>query len=276
MLLQRQNNSSNPLLIEAARRAIERRRQVEAKDPVLLAQRAGLDLDPWQCDVLRSLRRQKALNVTRQGGKSTVAAVKALHKAEYEEGSLTLLLAPTERQSGELFRKVREVYAAAPGLSRLSNLSALRMEFQNGSRIVALPGKEETIRGFSGVALLVVDEASRVSDALYNSVRPMLAVSGGEIALLSTPWGKQGFFFDVWEKGGPEWERTMVTAYQCPRIPREWLELERQMLGEFWFDQEYCCVFQDNTSAVFRYEDIQAAMSGDLEPQWGLSSVFAR
>jgi hypothetical protein len=46
---------------------------------------------------------------------------------------------------------------------------------------------------------LIVDEASRVQDALYQGIRPMLAVSGGRIVLLSTPWGKRGFFFEEWE-----------------------------------------------------------------------------
>jgi hypothetical protein len=51
-------------------------------------------------------------------------------------------------------------------------------QFPNGSRIVGLPGSEGTIRGFSAVSLLLVDEASRVPDELYLAVRPMLAVSG--------------------------------------------------------------------------------------------------
>jgi hypothetical protein len=49
--------------------------------------------------------------------------------------------------------------------------SALRLELTNGSRIVSLPGKEKTVRGFSGAKLLVIDEAPRVADSLYYSVR---------------------------------------------------------------------------------------------------------
>lgn len=45
--------------------------------------------------------------------------------------------------------------------------SALRLELQNGSRIISLPGKEQTVRGFSGVRLLAIDEAARVPDELY-------------------------------------------------------------------------------------------------------------
>jgi hypothetical protein len=153
----------------------------------------------------------------------------------------------------------------APGIE---SESALELQLVNGSRIVALPGKEETIRGFSGVAQLIVDEASRVPDALYQAVRPMLAVSGGEILLLSTPFGKRGFFFQEWEEG-EGWHRTKVTADQCPRIPREWLERERKRIGDWWYRQEYLCEFVETTDQVFSYEDIQRALDETVKPLFG-------
>jgi hypothetical protein len=67
--------------------------------------------------------------------------------------------------------------------------SALRVEFGNGTRILALAGKEPTVRACSDVALLVVDEAARVLDALHRAVRPLLAVSRGRLMALRTPWG---------------------------------------------------------------------------------------
>ena len=98
-----------------------------------------------------------------------------------------LLLSPSQRQSGELFAKVVNFYRAAGEPVEATKLSALHMHLANGSRIQALPGTEKTVRGFSGVDLLIIDEASRVSDDLYFSVRPMLAVSGGELVALTTP-----------------------------------------------------------------------------------------
>ena len=68
--------------------------------------------------------------------------------------------------------------------------------FPNGSRIVGLPGTEGTVRGFSAVSLMLIDEASRVDDAMYKALRPMLAVGGGDLWLMSTPCGKRGFFYD--------------------------------------------------------------------------------
>lgn len=244
-------------------------RHVPEPDPVTLAAQAGFTLDPWQRDVLLSPARQIILLVSRQGGKSTVSSLRALHKALYTAASLILLLAPSYRQSKELFRKVRGAYNALPSPVPVASESALELELANLSRIVALPGKEATIRGFSGVALLIIDEASRVPDELYQAVRPMLAVSGGEILLLSTPFGKRGFFFEEWENGGAAWHRTKVTADQCPRIPAEWLAQERRQIGDWWYRQEYLCEFVETTDQVFSYEDVQRALDPGVRPLFG-------
>lgn len=271
----RDDLSRNPLLMQAARNLAARRLLEEAHNPALLAARAGITPDTWQDDLLQSKARQMILLCSRQAGKSTVTALLALHEALYHAGALVLLLSASLRQSQELFRKVKDAYGnIEDGTTTAREESALRMEFSNDSRIVALPGKEATIRGFSGVALLVVDEASRVDDALYQAVRPMLAVSGGRIVLLSTPFGKRGFFFEVWSTGGAAWHRTEVTADECPRIPREWLAEERKQIGDFWFEQEYLCQFKDDVTAVFSYESIQGAMSDALEPRWSIGDAL--
>jgi hypothetical protein len=240
-------------------------------DALTLAAYAGFTLDDWQRDVLTSTAHQIILLVTRQGGKSTVSSIRALHRALYTPASLVLLLAPSYRQSKELFRKVKDALAALPFPVPLASESALELEFTNGSRIVALPGKEATIRGFSGVSLLIVDEASRVPDGLYQAIRPMLAVSGGDILLLSTPFGKRGFFHHEWTEGGAEWHRTKVTAEDCPRIPREWLEQERRAIGDWWYRQEYMTEFVETIDQVFSYDDIQRALDDSVTPLFGVA-----
>ena len=113
---------------------------------------------------------------------------------------------------------------------------------------------------------MVVDEAARVPDELYHAVRPMLAVSGGRLILLSTPFGKRGFFHHEWTEGGPEWHRVKVTAEDCPRIPKEWLEREREAIRDSWFQQEYLCEFVDTEDQVFPSDDIADAFAMDLTP----------
>ncbi|CAN5309065.1 hypothetical protein BH24GEM2_BH24GEM2_17960 [soil metagenome] len=241
-----------------------------ALDPALLAERAGLTPDRWQADLLRSSARQIILLCSRQAGKSTVSSFLAIEEAIYRPPALVLCLAPAQRQSQELFRKIKGALHVlgdvAPPIARETELT---LELANGSRIVALPGKEATIRGFSGVALLVVDEASRVADPLYQAVRPMLAVSGGRIVLLSTPFGRRGFFFHEWEEGGPHWQRVRIPATEVPRIAPEWLEAERLRIGDWWFRQEYLTEFVETTDQVFGYDLIMEAISPNIKPLFG-------
>lgn len=236
-----------------------------ALDPALLLAAGGIAPDPWQAEVLRSPSDRLLLNCSRQSGKSTVAGTLAVHTALFEPDSLVLLLSPTLRQSQELFRKCLTAYRAAERPVPPQAESALRLELENGSRIVSLPGKEGSIRGYSGVRLLLIDEAARVPDDLYVSVRPMLAVSQGRLVGMSTPFGNRGWWYEAWEHGGKDWLRVEVTAEQCPRIAPAFLAEERRTMGEWWFRQEYECAFLDAQSSAFRREDIERAFAVEVE-----------
>jgi hypothetical protein len=226
------------------------------------------DLDPWQERALRSEALRILFNVTRQGGKSTVSGLLSADKALRVPGSLTLILAPSERQAKETFTKAAQFYMATGQVVPPDSYRKLGMELANGSRIEALPGTEKTVRSFSGVDLLIVEEAARVADELYYAVRPMLAVSGGRLLMLSTPFGKRGVFYEEWT-GGSAWEHYTATASECPRIPPEFLEEERQTLGPWWFAQEYECRFMDTVDQVFATEVIDKAITDEVAPLFG-------
>lgn len=237
-----------------------------ALDPAAFMDAFSFPPDDWQRDFLRT-RDDSLLLCSRQTGKSTVTAHLAVAEALFRPPALVLLLSPSLRQSAELFVKVEEVYTkAAAGMAMTKNRSALRVELSNGSRIISLPGKEETIRGYSGVSLLIIDEASRVDDPLYFSVRPMLAVSGGRLVALTTPFGKRGWFYTEWTEGGTRWHRARVTADQCPRITDEFLTAERSSMGDWWYRQEYFCEFVQTVDSVFGFDEVQKAISDDVKP----------
>lgn len=238
-----------------------------ALDPVRMAQQAGIEPDPWQARLLRSRAGRILLNCSRQSGKSTTVATLAVHTAFYEPGTI-LLLSPGLRQSQELFRKCLDVYRALDRPFPAENESALRLELENGSRIISLPGTEATVRSFSGVKLLIIDEASRVEDELYMAVRPMLAVSGGRLVQLSSPFGTRGFFWEAY-KHRAAWDYYEVPATECPRISPEFLEEEKETMGEWWFLQEYMCKFMDAITAAFRSEDIEKIVKPGVET-WNL------
>jgi hypothetical protein len=155
---------------------------------------------------------------------------------------------------------VLDLFGALGRPAAVISQNAHQIEFANGSRVLSLPGTEQTVRGYSEVALLVIDEAARVDDALYVAVRPMLAVSQGRLVALSTTFGKRGWFHDEWHGKG-EWERVRITANQCPRISPQFLAEERQALGDRWYKQEYMTEFTERIDSLFSYEDIMAAMS---------------
>lgn len=230
---------------------------------------AGLPPDPWQRAVLESRDPRQLLLCTRQAGKSTVSGALVARTAMLEPDSLILILSPTERQSGELFRdKVLPYFERTGWPVRARRRTELTLTLANGSRVVSLPENERGVRCYSGVALLVIDEASRVDDALYRTVRPMLAVSRGRLVALSTPFGRRGWFFEEWESRRP-WERFRVTALECPRHDPAFLAEERLALGQRWYDQEYMCSFEANLDQVFSQDDIDAAICPSVPPLFG-------
>jgi phage terminase large subunit-like protein len=171
-------------------------------DPALFFTRAaGFAPDPWQADVLRSRAGHLLLNCCRQSGKSTVCAMIALWTALYLRGSQTLIVSPTERQSQLLFRKALDGYHALGRPVPARSETAMQLELDSGSRIIALPGKEGTIRGYSA-NLVLFDEAARVPDEVYAAVTPMVGVTRGRIIAMSTPFGARGWFYHEWMNRG--------------------------------------------------------------------------
>jgi hypothetical protein len=221
----------------------------------------GFTPDRKQQSVLMASAKRGILNCTRQWGKSTVTAIKVLHRAVTVPKSLVLVASPGGRQSGEYLRKVTELDRRLGIRPRGDGDNEISLLLPNGSRIVGLPGSEPTTRGFSAVSLLVIDEAARVRDEMYHSVRPMLAVSNGDLWLMSTPNGKRGFFWEEWSRPG-----ISVPATECARIRGEFLAEERMSKGERLFRQEYMCEFTSSNDAVFNEDSIQRALTWDIEP----------
>jgi Terminase large subunit, T4likevirus-type, N-terminal/Terminase RNaseH-like domain len=234
-----------------------------ALDPSRILLARGLSPDPWQRELLLSGARQILLNCSRQSGKSTVVSALALHVALFTPGALVLLLSPSQRQSAEIFRKVLDADKALGRPIPAVYRTQLRLELANGSRVLCLPGREETIRSFGGVNLLVLDEAARIPDDLYRSVRPMLAVSRGRLVALSTPFGQRGWFYREWTSQGP-WHKVHVTWRDCPRISADFIAEETRSLGEAWVRQEYEALFTALEGLV--YPDFEQALVEEASP----------
>jgi hypothetical protein len=249
--------------MEGGRAARRRTKAPETPDAVTFArERLGFEPDEKQAQVLRGGRRG-IVNCTRQWGKSTVTAAKAVHRAYTDAGSLTLVLAPCGRQSGEFVRKAKTFVGRLGIKVKTDGDNAISISLPNGSRIVGLPGNEAMGRGFSA-SLILIDEASRVPDALYEAMRPSLAVRDGVLWLMSTPNRPRGFFWEEWDHGTEGWEKICVRGTECPRIPERVL-VEERAKGEQRFRQEYLCEFVDREDAPFPRELIERALKEEFE-----------
>jgi hypothetical protein len=232
------------------------KQESKSSSPVSWASQAlNFIADPQQAEVLDSAHRRVLVNCCRQWGKSTTAAVRALHHALHNPNSETILIAPGLRQSAELLRKITNLSPQPIAKSDGTNRHSL--QFANGARILALPANRDKIRGFSKVSLLIIDEAAWVPNSLYFAVRPFLAASpDASLLVMSTPNGDGGFFHQTWISNQP-WHRVTVKATDCPRISPEFLAEEQATLSEQFFRQEYMCEFLSHNRAVFTREVLE-------------------
>jgi hypothetical protein len=237
--------------------------------PTPIDMMGALDLvpDEWQRAVLQSTARRMLLAVTRQGGKSTVASVKAVHKTLARPGALVIIVSPTQRQSAEVFRKCIETYRAAGHPIPAESETKLSLELVTGSRILSLPGSERSIRGYSAPDLIIVDEGAKVEDDLLYAVLPMMATNpASQLIAMSTPFGRRGWFSDFWHDAGDDWERHKITVHQVARITAEEIEAYRRIMPSWWFKSEFECEFMDAIDSVFSADDVDRALVDDLPP----------
>ena len=223
--------------------------------------------DEVQAEILSTPERRILINCCRQWGKSTTTAALVAYTLWHMAGALVLLLAPTARQSAEIFRKVAAFLRPLGIPLRADGTNPVSLLLPNHARVIALPGGDATIRGFSAVSLLVLDEAARIPDETYFAVRPMLATNPSAVlCAVSTPHGQKGFFYEAWTNGGPLWQRFRVPATACSRISPEFLAEEKLVLGDTRFRQEYLCEFLQPDDCYFPADWIDAALTRDGKP----------
>jgi hypothetical protein len=230
-------------------------------DPALWV-RDQLGIEPmfWQEDFLRAQRGASILALTaRQVGKTTTAAWAIAHTMLFYPGSLSVIACPAQRQSGEAVRRVREILLKIGAQFKIENTYTL--ELQNGSRVLALPGDEETIRGLTVDGWIVADEAARLDADLITALHPMRArCPQARFAMLSTAWKRTDPFWTPWKSDNPNWLRLKATA-DMPGMPftQQFLDEQRQHLGEADFNQEYLGIPGGGNASPFTWDHYERA-----------------
>lgn len=228
------------------------------RDPAVVMRKAGMPPDVWQTELLRRRPHRALVTTSRQAGKSSVAGAMALHRAHVRPRATVVAVSPTQRQSALLVSKVRR-FAEALGLELLRD-NALSLQLTNESIIYALPGHADTVRGYSP-DLLLIDEAAYTTDALYTACLPMLAATGGDLVAISTPNGKQGWYWAEWSgRGAGGWMRIEVPYTEIGRISEEFIVSQRASMSTERFGTEYECAFNSSTFGLFNAADLAAAL----------------
>jgi hypothetical protein len=242
-----------------------------ALDPVEFAASLGITCDPWQANALRSPHRRIQIVAARQSGKSFCCAIYALWFAIHHPNVTVLIISPALRQSQLMFRSIIDFYTEMPHKISSDIETALTLRMTNHSMIVALPGaSERTIRGYKADCI-IFDESALIDDDTYRAVRPMAAISDAKIFAIGSPHGKRGWFYESWAHSD-EFYKIKVTASTCPRLASrpEYLAQERRILGQFWYEQEFECVFHQAEDSIFRLELIEASIGDFPELHLGL------
>lgn len=230
-----------------------------------------VSLDAGQVEVLRSPHRRIIINCHRQWGKSTICSAICFHRALYYPRSLCLLIAPSLRQSGEDFRKVLDCLDSITPRPILQEETKLTLKFDNGSRIIALPGGNDgrTVRGYSQPSIILVDEAAQTSDELFHALLPMTTRRpDSQIIMASTPFGSRGVFHHLWMEGGEEWHKIKVTADMNPRLDQDLLEEIRRSMEPWRYAQEYMGEFNQSQNGVFSDATIEQMFDCSEGPLW--------
>jgi SAM-dependent methyltransferase len=209
-------------------------------DPALWV-REVLKIKPaaWQQQFLRAPRGAQIIALTaRQVGKTTAAAWAIAHAMLFATAELNVIACPAQDQSKEAVRRVKEILVKVGAKLKTDNVYAL--ELDNGSRVLALPGSDDSIRGLTVDGWIVADEAARLPEEMIAALRPMRARRPeARFVMLSTAWSRTDPFWTVWDNGDPSWMRLKATADVCGLYSAEKLEQERRALGEAAFKREY-------------------------------------
>lgn len=219
--------------------------------------------DPWQVDALRemvTLRRNVMLCCSRGAGKSAVVAVAAYLEACL--GGFALIVSRSDEQAMTMMGYVATAHRELR-LEPATRATMHNIAFKNGGQILSRPCRADTLRGKHKVTMLIIDEAAAVPDEVWRVATAMTAVSKGRVVLLSTPFGKRGFFWEEWNSGR-DWERYQVPWTMCPRITREHVEEDRARHGDMWVSQEYDCIFHGSGQGLFNVEQFQACVDPSL------------
>jgi len=234
-------------------------------NPVLFANvLLGLHLFPYQQKLLRDKSMRIVSCMGRQSGKTTTIAVKAIHFAFSNPRVTVLITSPSLRQSMIMFDRILNFIFSSPTLPKsVVRKTRTIIQLSNGSQIIALPCSENLLRGYTA-HLIICDEAAFMPEEVITQVIfPMLSTTNGYAIFLSTPWGRNHFFYRAFMN--PNYSVHRVKSSECPLIKPEFLEEMKRNMTESAFKREYMAEFIESSTAFFSQDLIRSCVDPELE-----------
>ena len=217
-------------------------------------------LDDWQKEYIFNTHPEENcfLLCGRQTGKTTAMSIKAVELClnYFKKGEYILICSITEKQAYHMLAKAL-TYAEIKYPTQIKKgkerPTMHKINFKNGTGILCFAAGEtgEGLRGYT-IKKLMIDEGSRMSDEFFIAVSPMLSVVRGSMDIASTPCGKQGFFYKC--SLDNKYKQFFVSAEDCPRHDKSFLDSERNRLSKLAYAQEYLAVFIDELKRLFSDE----------------------
>lgn len=217
--------------------------------PVLKKKTQNIVLDEWQKKILEE-KGDICLCSGRQVGKSQIIGIKAAEHAINNPNNVVIIGAALARQASHIFWMVKDYLFENYPKQIKGRPTLAYLELKNGSQIRCLPVGDDGlgIRGFTA-HVLIIDEAAFVNPKAWSGIRPVLATTKGQLILLSTPFGTEGYFADCFKN--PRFYKDHVSSEDCPRITKEFLAEEKRTMTKLQYQQEYLGLFVGGIQRFF-------------------------
>ena len=202
-----------------------------------------------------------------------MAAVRGLYEAIMKPNQTVLILSPTQRQSNNLFRRMKYFLnknARMPKNEKIPIENTIvretrtELEFDNGSMIIALPAKEsgDNIRGYVA-HIIIIDEGGYIDDRVYTTIEPMFSTTEGTLILLGSPNGRNNKFYKAFADPKESFSVHHYPSGVSPLISKEFLEKQRDILPDLHYRQEYGAEFVESAGVMFPLSLIDKCINED-------------
>ena len=231
----------------------------------MVKQLLGIKPFSFQKDVINEVINAKGtgkivvVKSRRQVGKSVLISNLLLYYAINFSNTRNYVLSPTSKQGKKLYKSIITAIEKS-GIIKSKNATDLVITFINGSSIYFKSAEQrEALRGETCTGLLAIDECAYISDDIYNIVKPWVDFWKAVTLMVSTPFIKNGFFYQYYNYGLDNQYNT-VTIDWCDVkyqedlniiLPPERLEEYKKVLPKNVFKTEYLGLFLDDEGTVF-------------------------